>query len=996
MATNIRRGLEELRELMTRAGYAAAAPAALAAALSQAPAVGVPAGLAAFIKTLVASGAAQGAAGAGAAAAGGISLGWKLATGLSLAVVLGAGSYGLLHRPAPPVLPAAAPATAEVPADAEKELAEALARPASINLRGEPAASWLNETCDRHNLDCAWPQGLWGVDAALTVSHQGTLRECLEKLAGAAKVRVSFEAGLVRFWRPADPERIKALAERLASNDVQERCVAVWRLGCLTDPDAIALILKPALDDPSPAVRHWAARALAQQCAGGAAMLLPLEPAGVDRADWVRRAMASDRRDLRRLAICAAGVWRLTPDEGRPLIALLENDDPSDDSSTLAAWVLGRSRTASARDALVAKAGSSVRRGATGLTVGAIARLGLGDFPDRMMRQVEDGPSNTARLNAINALGQLRWAPATEVIARAGKEKSLSWAADAALKRIGQTKLIGVPDAARDAAGQDMGPAWVGVCRLQTADTPEARDALLRLVGGPDGQDPGRAARAEVRSQALIAIVRAGDRRANEAVFRLAAAGQDRESAGALRLLPQLTGDGVRDRAFDVLVAALKTPTREQFQSTRAAAADALAALGDERAVPALAEACRDNEWFVRMAAATDLGKLGTAKAVDELFKLLAEDKPGDKRSLRTVAYSGIKTVMDREGVLDRAIAIDGPKSWLFNGNFLYSKPYSPELADRLLALLAKDDPDLQALAVNGLGQWGLKGPEGVPGALRLLGTAQKVEQRRAAVMSLGSLGARAEDVDPRVGAAVVERLAVEAEWSIRNQLCSLLSALPKEPGAAKAILAQAGADKEYMVRTSALKALGALRSPETFEPLLAMLDEKPKVERPGLPAVSIAPDVLKALGQIGDRKAVEPALKQLAAGDSQTRAAAAECLGKLGDKRAVEPLLKLLEDEKRPAAEITLAADALGRLGDERAVPALVRILERGDRHVVFSASMALNREPFVSRPEVIKALAAYEVRRDKDPGLKPPDPQPRPQPEPGPGPMPTPPEVF
>jgi RNA polymerase sigma-70 factor, ECF subfamily len=95
--TNIRRGLEKLRGLLTRAGYTCAAPAVVAA-LQNPAAVRVPASLTAFIKSLASGAAVAGkaAAGAGAtaAAAGSLALAWKLLAGLSLAGLLGAGVWG--------------------------------------------------------------------------------------------------------------------------------------------------------------------------------------------------------------------------------------------------------------------------------------------------------------------------------------------------------------------------------------------------------------------------------------------------------------------------------------------------------------------------------------------------------------------------------------------------------------------------------------------------------------------------------------------------------------------------------------------------------------------------------------------------------------------------------------------------------------------------------------------------------------------------------------
>ena len=51
---------------------------------------------------------------------------------------------------------------------------------------------------------------------------------------------------------------------------------------------------------------------------------------------------------------------------------------------------------------------------------------------------------------------------------------------------------------------------------------------------------------------------------------------------------------------------------------------------------------------------------------------------------------------------------------------------------------------------------------------------------------------------------------------------------------------------------------------------------------------------VAKALGDIGDERAVEPLIKALGHEDEDVRKSAAEALGKIGDARAVEPLIKV------------------------------------------------------------------------------------------------------
>jgi len=74
---------------------------------------------------------------------------------------------------------------------------------------------------------------------------------------------------------------------------------------------------------------------------------------------------------------------------------------------------------------------------------------------------------------------------------------------------------------------------------------------------------------------------------------------------------------------------------------------------------------------------------------------------------------------------------------------------------------------------------------------------------------------------------------------------------------------------------------------------------------------------VCETLGDLGDRRAVEPLLDKLNDSDYWVRKAACQALGDLGDKRAVEPLRRLAENDSHK--EVRFAAkSALERLESE------------------------------------------------------------------------------
>ncbi len=99
---------------------------------------------------------------------------------------------------------------------------------------------------------------------------------------------------------------------------------------------------------------------------------------------------------------------------------------------------------------------------------------------------------------------------------------------------------------------------------------------------------------------------------------------------------------------------------------------------------------------------------------------------------------------------------------------------------------------------------------------------------------------------------------------------------------------------------------------------------------------------VARALGQIGDKRAVEVLIavadgKDLnpsgyvnVAPEQPMTAAAAEALGDLGDKRATRQLIALLESPKTMPDVWTACAQSLGALGDRQAVGALGALLRQ------------------------------------------------------------------
>jgi HEAT repeat protein len=85
--------------------------------------------------------------------------------------------------------------------------------------------------------------------------------------------------------------------------------------------------------------------------------------------------------------------------------------------------------------------------------------------------------------------------------------------------------------------------------------------------------------------------------------------------------------------------------------------------------------------------------------------------------------------------------------------------------------------------------------------------------------------------------------------------------------------------------------------------------------------------NVAKALGKIGDEKAMDALIESLNDTETFVRRESATALGKLKNKKAVDPLIKLLKD---PVYKVRAdAATALKEIGDDRAVAPMIEVLD-------------------------------------------------------------------
>lgn len=388
---------------------------------------------------------------------------------------------------------------------------------------------------------------------------------------------------------------------------------------------------------------------------------------------------------------------------------------------------------------------------------------------------------------------------------------------------------------------------------------------------------------------------------------------------------------------------------RSEWSISRHRAAEALGQLGDVSAVEPLIAALRDEDQFVRDVSGKALGQIGDARAVEPLIAALGDNCATAVEALEKIAPDWRQCEAAKRQVPEFIAALGG-------GNWRVRQAAAEALGQigdaralgPLIAALHCEDLLVGLAATEALGKFGVPAVKHLIAALR----DKSHDIRRVAAEALGQIG---------------DTLAVGP----------LILALR---------------DNNSEVRWAAAEALGKIgphwpqsEAAKRLVPdfIAALQDEDSSVS-----------EAAKALGQIGDVRAVDPLIMALRDEDPDVRESAAEALGKIGDVRSVEPLITALRDEKGyvcgavgkalrqiapdwPQSEAAkrqvpefiatlgdgnwrvrqAAAEALGQIGDARAVEPLMVALRDKDTAIYKAATTALDTLRTTNQP----LLAAY-----------------------------------
>jgi HEAT repeat protein len=537
--------------------------------------------------------------------------------------------------------------------------------------------------------------------------------------------------------------------------------------------------------------------------------------------------------------------------------------------------------------------------------------------------------------------------------------------------------------------------------KLRDPDEEARRRALADV---PDGWTPG----------ALSVLVEAlGDaswRVRKDAAARIAR-WPDRDGAIPL-LIATLSDDanvGLRNAAVETLaligaasVGALVTALAAGGEQ-RKFLVDALGAIGDPAAVPALGRAIRDDDENVRAAAAEALGAIGGDEAIAALRQRLQGDGDYLGRLAALEALTRLRAVVTRselEPLLEEPILRHAVLEALGHAGDLAALPHLlAALDDRSraaregaqVALVALHEAQIHAEgrtrletsvraatagAVNGIvaalssdpskvrraaatllgwGRW-------APALARLVDALLDEEVHATAARAIVAYGASA--VGP------LTELAAEAGQELKGEIFALFPRLGAAAADARVgqVLTRALDDEDATTAAVAARTLGDVGGKDALGPLFQALEREDDVATAAAQTLarlgarhddevrlllgarglggSVGRHLCRVLAAIGGPESLPPLLGALRGDDASLRRASAEALGQIAgrladgaDRQAAREALVIALADEDLAAR-QAAAEALGVLGDPAALPALMTSAQ-GDEELVRAAAV-------------------------------------------------------
>jgi HEAT repeat protein len=297
--------------------------------------------------------------------------------------------------------------------------------------------------------------------------------------------------------------------------------------------------------------------------------------------------------------------------------------------------------------------------------------------------------------------------------------------------------------------------------------------------------------------------------------------------------------------------------------------------------------------------------------------------------------------------------------------------------AESLIDLLTDKDVNIRGNVAEALGR--IRDPRAVKPLMALLDNEGWSSTRTPIVRALGKIG----------DAHCISRLVAELQSPRDECKMEAMEALSetRNSSAVEPLIGVLG-DKEWTVRRSTAWALEKMGDVRAIPPLVSSALTDPEIEMRGTAAKALhtlgwQPDSLSMkvdlafalrdwdeLVKLG-AAAVNRLVVELQGTEYELRVEAARALGRIGDARAVQPLSAALRDSHSNLANA--AATALGQFKDPQAVESLAAALEHNDLGVRYAAAVSLGQIGSLSVEPLLAALKheSANVRRAAAVGL-------------------------
>ncbi len=415
-----------------------------------------------------------------------------------------------------------------------------------------------------------------------------------------------------------------------------------------------------------------------------------------------------------------------------------------------------------------------------------------------------------------------------------------------------------------------------------------------------------------------------------------------KRSSAATALLA--TGE---ESALQVLMKALKPGQPEEV---RVSVTTAFGVKGDDRAVPEIIAALEDESQPVRQAAAMALQFISTPRALSHIMKAAADRERSPQIRSQVIAVLGATLEIDVIPTLMALLADE-------NGAI------SQAAWDALERITLRSFNSLQQLEKWWLRNEDLSREEMLAELVRLQNERIEAMRRMIETLYLRHLAER-DKQDP---VPLIDALAESDSTKVELYAIKELAPLRGEP-AAEALL-KALQDADALVRQAAAEALGVQGDPQAAEALgQALRDQAAEALVQALRDVdaSVRAGAAKSLGILKAKLAVEALCKRLADSSPEVAAEAARALGEVGDPKAVESLVKTFRNPKVPLKVYEESVNALGKIKDPSSAPVFIELLgstRKEDRWVAAESLGSLRVK------EAVSDLSAMVRKKDETP---------------------------